>query len=257
MRPPLAHLYFIFAPINQSSNEMKTIQEILDSTAVKAVENEILEIITKAELSKRGEYSKKSIQHLLSVRKLILDSMFILTDEYKQLLGQFNERMKNALCDMRQQAIEMHRHALAADVTNLEVTGRVFLSYKYPEKHPVQTIRAKKIWALLSGAYDSFMPLYEKGVNELYLNDRDPYPSEHLTLFLSEDIDNWNEGFDRVLTSDMQLCYGVYNLIEHTYFSIFDLLWVRDFYIEVKCETSHCTGSEDWDDIDWNIYDYL
>lgn len=236
---------------------MKTIQEILDSTAVKAVENEILEIITKAELSKRGEYSKQSIQHLLSVRKSILDSMFFLADEYKQLLGQFNERMKNDLCDMRQQAIEMHRHALAADVTNLEVTGRVFLSYKYPEKHPVQTIRAKKIWALLSGSYDSFMPLYEKGVNELYLNDRDPYPSEHLTLFLSEDIDNWNEGFDRDLTSDMQLCYGVYNLIEHTDFSIFDLLWVRDFEIKVMCESSHCTGSEDWDDIDWDKYDYL
>lgn len=236
---------------------MKTIQEILDTTVVKVVENEILGIITKYELSKSIEYSKTSIQHLLSVRKSILDSMFFLTDEYKQLLELFNEGMKNALCNMRHQAIMMHKSALAADVTNLEVTGRVFLSYKYPEKHPVQTIRAKKIWALLSGAYDSFMPLYEKGVNELYLKDTDPYPSEHMILFLSEDIDNWNEGFNRVLTSDMHLCYGVHNLIEHNYFSIIDLLWVRDFYIEVKCETFHCTGSEDWDDIDWNIYDYL
>lgn len=236
---------------------MKTIQEILDSTAVKAVENEILEIITKAELSKRGEYSKSSIQHLLSVRKSILDSMFFLTDEYKQLLECFNERMKNALCDMRQQSIEMHKSALAADITNLEVIGRVFLSYKYPEKHPVQTIRAKKIWALLSGSYDSFMSLYEKGVNELYLKDRDSYPSVHMILFQSEDIDNWNEGLDRVLTSDMHLCYGVYNLIEHTDFSIFDLLWVRDFEIQVKCETTHCTGSEDWNDITWNKCDYL
>lgn len=65
---------------------MKTIQEIIDSTAVKAVENEILEIITKAELSKRGEYNKASIQHLLSVRKSILDSMSFLTDEYKSTI---------------------------------------------------------------------------------------------------------------------------------------------------------------------------
>lgn len=236
---------------------MKTIQEILDTTAVKVIENEILDIITKAELSKGSGDSKTSIQHLLSVRKSILDSMFFLTDEYKQLLESFNKRMKDAFCDMRRQVIAMHKSALAAGITNLEVTGRVFLSYKFPEKHPVQTIRAKKMWALLSGSYDSFMPLYEKGVNELYIKDTDPYPSEHLVFYLSEDIDNWNEGFDRVMTSDMHLCYGVHNLIEHNDFSVFDLLWVRDFEIEVKCETSHCTGSEDWDDIDWGKCDYL
>lgn len=76
-------------------------------------------------------------------------------------------------------------------------------------------------------------------------------------LYLSNRTDNWNEGLDRVKTSDLHLCYGVHNLIGNNDFSIFDLLWVRDFEIEVKCETSHCTGSEDWDDIAWNKCDYL
>lgn len=233
------------------------VQEILETHAVKTVEIEILKIITETELSKRSEYCKPAVQHLLKVRKKIIDSMFVLTDEYKQLLCQFNESMKYAFCDMRRQMIDMQKAAIATGFKNLEVTGKVFMSYKYPENHPVQTIRAKKIWAILNNSYDYFMPLYEDGINEIYCKDDDSVPSENEVLYLSNDTDNWNEGLDRVKTSDLHLCYGVHNLIEHNDFSIFDLLWVRDFYIEVKCETSHCTGSEDWDDIAWNKCDYL
>lgn len=233
------------------------VQEILETHAVKTVEIEILKIITETELSKRSEYCKPAIQHLLKVRKKIIDNMFVLTDEYKQLLCQFNESMKYAFCDMRRQMIDLQKAAIATGFKNLEVTGKVFMSYKYPENHPVQTIRAKKIWAILNNSYDYFMPLYEDGINEIYCKDDDSVPSENEVLYLSNDTDNWNEGLDRVKTSDLHLCYGVHNLIEHNDFSIFDLLWVRDFYIEVKCETSHCTGSEDWDDIAWNKCDYL
>ena len=233
------------------------VQEILETHAVKTVEIEILKIITETELSKRSEYGKPAIQHLLKVRKKIIDSMFVLTDEYKQLLCQFNESMKYAFCDMRRQMIDLQKAAIATGFKNLEVTGKVFMSYKYPENHPVQTIRAKKIWAILNNSYDYFMPLYEDGINEIYCKDDDSVPSENEVLYLSNDTDNWNEGLDRVKTSDLHLCYGVHNLIEHNDFSIFDLLWVRDFYIDVKCETSHCTGSEDWDDIAWNKCDYL
>lgn len=233
------------------------VQEILETHAVKTVEIEILKIITETELSKRSEYGKPAIQHLLKVRKKIIDSMFVLTDEYKQLLCQFNESMKYAFCDMRRQMIDLQKAAIATGFKNLEVTGKVFMSYKYPENHPVQTIRAKKIWAILNNSYDYFMPLYEDGINEIYCKDDDSVPSENEVLYLSNDTDNWNEGLDRVKTSNLHLCYGVHNLIEHNDFSIFDLLWVRDFYIEVKCETSHCTGSEDWDDIAWNKCDYL
>lgn len=227
------------------------LQEILETHAVKTVEIEILEIITETELSKRSEYNKPAIQHLLHVRKKIIDSMFVLTDEYKQLLYEFNESMKYAFGDMRRQMIDMQKAAFAVGITDLEVTGKVFMSYKYPVNHPVQTIRAKKIWAILNNSYDYFMPLYEDGINKIYCKDDESVPSEYEVLYLSNDMDNWNEGLDRVKTSDMHLCYGVHNLIEHNDFSIFDLLWVRDFEIEVKCETSHCTGSEDWDDIDW------
>lgn len=41
------------------------IQEILETQEAKTVEIEILKIITETELSKRSEYSKPAIQHLL------------------------------------------------------------------------------------------------------------------------------------------------------------------------------------------------
>ena len=54
----------------------------------------------------------------------------------------------------------------------------------------------------------------------------------------------------------MKLCYAFHNLYEHTSFSILDLLWVRDFYIDINAEITLYTGSDDCDDIDWKEYDY-
>ena len=41
-------------------------------------------------------------------------------------------------------------------------------------------------------------------------------------------------------------------------FSIFDLLWVRDFNIEINIEADYDTYSTDshGDDLDWGKYDY-
>ena len=38
----------------------------------------------------------------------------------------------------------MHDGALDADMYGVNTIGKVFMSYKYPESHPIQTMRAKK-----------------------------------------------------------------------------------------------------------------
>ena len=58
--------------------------------------------------------------------------------------------------------------------------------------------------------------------------------------------------FDREMTKDMHLTRVFHNIYEHMEFSIFDLLWVRDFNIEVSVEvdsSSYPTGYEE-EDID-------
>ena len=81
-------------------------------------------------------------------------------------------------------------------------------------------------------------------------SDEEPL-SEILFLYYEEDLENWNEGLDREMTKDMHLTRVFHNIYEHMEFSIFDLLWVRDFNIEVSVEvdsSSYPTGYEE--DID-------
>lgn len=67
--------------------------------------------------------------------------------------------------------------------------------------------------------------------------------------------DDWFK--DDPLTVDMQIVYPVHNLLEYTAFSIFDLLWVRNFNIELWTEldyqTDNCRDEED-PDFDQNDY---
>ena len=109
--------------------------------------------------------------------------------------------------------------------------GNVFMSYKYSEIHPVQSIRARKMWNVLNGSYDKFIPLYKDGMNSIDFTGQETIPSEIETVYISEETENWNEGLDKEKTKDMKLCYAFHNINTHTAFSIFDLLWVRDFYI--------------------------
>ena len=233
-----------------------TVKEIFDHPAVKAVEIEILDTIRDEERCRKGEDAKLAVQHLLSVRKRILNGMFKWTDEYYSLLSEFNKALVEAQCKMRERLFILSESVKVTCLENLEFQGKVFMSYKDSGIHPVQSVRAKKMWNVLNGSYDKFIPLYKDGVNMIYFTEQETIPSEKEAVYLSEETENWNEGLDREKTTDMKLCYAFYNLYEHTSFSILDLLWVRDFYIDINAESTHCTGSDDWDDIDWEEFDY-
>ena len=233
-----------------------TVKEIFDHPAIKAVEMEILDTIRDEERCRKGEDAKLAVQHLLSVRKRILNGMFEWTDEYYSLLSEFNKALVEAQCEMRERFVRLSESGKETGLENLEFQGKVFMNYKYSEIHPVQTNRARKMWNVLNGSYDEFIPLYKDGVNSIYFTGPETIPSEKETVYISEETENWNEGLDREKTRGMKLCYAFHNLYEHTTFSILDLLWVRDFYIDINAESSHYTGSDDCDDIDWKDFDY-
>ena len=208
-----------------------TAKEIFDHPAVKAVEIEILGIVGDEKRYRTGKDSKLAVQHLLSVRKRILNGMFEWSDENFMLLSEFNNALVHAQCEMRERLSRLSESVNETGLENLEFQGKVFLSYKYSEIHPVQSIRARKMWNVLNGSYDEFMPLYKDGANDIYFTGQETIPSEKEDIYLSEETENWNEGLDREKTKDMKLCYAFHNINTHTAFSIFDLLWVRDFYI--------------------------
>ena len=85
-----------------------TVQEVIDSPAVKSIEIEILDVMSEDERFWKNPQGKVAIQHLLSLRRNILAKMFVLTDEYKTLLEEFNEKLIEALSEMRWQTVNMH-----------------------------------------------------------------------------------------------------------------------------------------------------
>ena len=239
-----------------------TVQEIFNSTAVRSVEEQILDLYHETERKHWcNDENKKAIKSLLEVRRRILNSMFVLDEQNKQLLAEFNEAMKQQLIEMRKRAIDLYNSVYKSDMGgSVEVEGKCFMGYEYSKIHPVQTMRAKKMWAVLNGSLDDYIFLYcEDGVNGFYINNHDPkIESDNELLYLNEDLDNWNEGLDREMTKDMHLTYAFHNLFSHLDFSIFDLLWVRDFNIEIHVEYNYHTYKNDdyGDDLDWGKCDY-
>ena len=217
-----------------------TIQEIFNTIAVRSVEEQILSLYHENERNHwYNDENKKAIRSLLEVRKQVLNSMFVMDEHNKQLLAEFNEAMKQQMAEMRKRAIDIYNNVYKPDmVGHIDVIGKCFMGYEYSKIHPVQTMRAKKI---------------------LISSDDPKIASENEFLYLNEVPDNWNEGLDRELTSDMHLTYAFHNLFSHLDFSIFDLLWVRDFNIEIHVEYDYHTYDNDdyGDDLDWEKCDYF
>ena len=84
-----------------------TVKEIFDHPAVKAVEIEILDTIRDEERCRKGEDAKLAVQHVLGVRKRILNGMFKWTDGYYSLLSEFNKALVDAQCKMRKRLFRL------------------------------------------------------------------------------------------------------------------------------------------------------
>jgi hypothetical protein len=242
-----------------------TIQEIFNIPAIKDIEIEILTLQTGNERKIYSGPEGFAIEHLLGIRKHILDSMFVMDEHYKHLLSEFSEALRLELIEMRKRTISLYEAVTEKEPAGeVEVIGKCFLGYDYSKIHPIQTMRAKKMWAVLNGSLDCYIPLYRDGIVDFRIdnwrNDTPPtIASENEMLYLDEKLDNWNEELDSEMTKDMHLVYPFHNLFCHMDFSIFDLLWVRDFNLEICAEVDSNTYAEEdsGDDIDWDKCDYF
>ena len=214
-----------------------TVQEIFNTKAVQEIETEILTLQYETEKRKLfRDYEGVAIERLLGVRRNILNEYFIMDENYKQLLYEFNEALKLQLIDMRNRTIKLFESVKDHDVkNNMVVKGKCFLGYGYPKIHPVQTVRARKIWAMLNGTIDNYMPLYENGACCFKIKtwgDSVHIQSENKMLYLQEEPDNWNEGLDRELTKDLHLIRQFHQLFDHTNFALTDFIFCRNFVFE-------------------------
>ncbi len=238
-----------------------TVQEIFNTIEIRKIEIEILLTIEENDRHwcSNNAYIE-TVKHLLSVRKHVLDSKFVMDESYKSLLSDFNEALIAQATEMRKRVIDFHNASINCGTEcDIETTGKCFLGYKYSSIHPVQTMRAKKIWNILNGSYDEFMPLYYNGACNFSISNNEKPESINQMLYLDDALDNWNEMLDKEMTKDMHLVYPFHTLFTDMDFSIYDLLWVRDFNIEITTESdydSYLKGDEKYDDLDWEKYDF-
>ena len=94
------------------------------------------------------------------------------------------------------------------------------------------------IWEILTAS--GLNPLYDDdGCGGLLLGNKDGLNYKSLNGYLNigyyeSEEDNWNEGLDREWSKQMHLVYAFHNLYEHLNFSLYDLIYVRDFDIDIN-----------------------
>ncbi len=240
-----------------------TIQEIFDSSVVRSLEIEILDAQFQQERQTYEDKAyTKTIASLLAVRRRQLNSMFVMTGEYKTLLADFNGCLSKAVIQAAHEAEADYQQDWSHAKGKVNVYTKCFLSYKHSSIHPVQTVRAKKMWAILTGCIDAYDVMYTDGIvyGGVKACGRGSSFDETQTnqlLYGFDTPDNWNEGLDQEQTKDLHLSRHFHHLFDHCLFSIFDLLWVRDFNFETHAEYQSCTLSDDApDDLDWSKNDY-
>ena len=113
-----------------------TVQEIFNTTAVRDVELEILNLQMANERKHYDGPEGFAIEHLLGVRCHLLNSMFVLDETNMQLLAEFNEALRIQVLETRKRVVTLFNSVSESGITgDFEVTGKCFLGYEYSQIH--------------------------------------------------------------------------------------------------------------------------
>lgn len=175
-----------------------TVEEIFKLPDIIDIEKQILDAQRDIETGRGNEDCHAAvIRELIRLRKKFLDREFVMNGNYKSLLADFNNALRDALVSIRKKAIKIYNGVKLADADDsFAVIGKCFLGYQYSSIHPVQSIRAKKMWAVLNNSLDDYNFHYEDGVTGISgwkYPEGDNFDTENYMLYLNNDADNWND----------------------------------------------------------------
>lgn len=184
----------------------------------------------------------RNCEFLLSLRREMINNKVLKhQEEILPDIIAFNNALREALKEMYDRA-----HHIWNNIKNkkdfgddMELTAKCFLSYEYPELHPIQGEEREEFWTALCDS--SWNRPYNDGVAyELKLPQNINDSFDH---FIGMDCPppNWNEGLDKKLTKDLLLIYPFHNLFEHLNFAITDFIYVRKFETEINIEINKKT----------------
>ena len=199
---------------------------------IQCVEDEIISVFY--------DFRRRDYRHcdcLLELRRNIINNRVLEHQEdiIPDIIA-FNDALTDALREMYDRA---HRiwDSIKDDKSlgdEVELTAKCFLSYNYPELHPIQSEDRQELWDALCDT--GWNRLYDDGVTfDLRLPQNIDDTFDH---FIGMDCPppNWNEGLDQELTKDLHLTSAFHHLFDHTKFAITDFIYVRKFETEINIE---------------------
>lgn len=182
------------------------------------------------------------MKQLLRSRSNVLYKLNVYDNDMHQLLASFNDRLRKACAELYQRVMTAYKEYCnrADNFGDFEVEGKIYLGAEYPKHHPLQTDTAKQVWdALTQGGFEL---LYDDGCAWV-LRCSKAYPPEHggfetfeKWIGMEDENDNWNEGLDREWSKGLHLIHPFHNLYDHCLFSLYDLIYVHDFDLEVHIQ---------------------
>ena len=225
--------------------ETKRILEIFDSPVVSRIECIIIGALRFYTKTYGMEIGGHAIRDLLMMRQCILNNLFVLDEQNIELLIKFNESLKRQVIEARERCITLINASVSSAFGDSEVQCDIMAGTYYPKAHPVQTNRAKKIWAILCGDVGRHFIFKQEHVWCIEFNK---------SFFLSENDLLYCESLqipDCYRFDDIELELNKYTKITeqfHKFYSqlsLFDLLWLREFRTEINVQIKYKNYKEE------------
>lgn len=183
------------------------------------------------------------IESLLMERWRLIHQSIVWDDDFIAKLVAMNEKMKQALIDMRNLALDTYTHLLVncPDDKEFDVTGRLFVDDMEMEEWEYGSHMSDYLSEILQ--MPEYSGLYRYGVaHEVIFESADrPYGinennTEMNMLYMAELPENWNEHMDREKTANLNIIYGVHNMIDHCHWTLQDLINVKSYKSKIEVE---------------------
>lgn len=213
-------------------------------TKIKNIERWMVDIY-QTQCGRSKEYKAiERINDLKRERWSMLHDSFEWTDKNIARLETANERMKDALLDMRRRTIEVYESlkGWCTPDKDLYVKGTLWVEemtfdgWEHDEDMEAMLCDIFTIKPYCGFYANSVSMSYDLRHDAGTTHAPEDYDTEYELLYLHDSIDNWNELMNREKTDHLHLVYGVHNLYEHCHWALQDLLDIGSYCTKIEIE---------------------
>jgi hypothetical protein len=179
-----------------------------------------------------------AVQKGFELRRRMLEDAFVYSKENKEILHSFCSRLNDAVISLYKKVWPLYLQLSKADMTK-DITLVAKLRMAYPELHPIQDEEEQEVWDALqvwrynSGFDNAFSLMLRTGHQEVY--------NEDAILQLHRNDEPWDEQLPDEWNQDLPLTMLFHHLHSHSFFSLYDLMFIRDIEGQLRIELDDIT----------------